>query len=85
VAAEIDERTMVTFAGNRADCTQHGRFRQDTEESKSDDGCSLQTCIRKLGVAGLDQFVEVGDALMHLSADAAEEPITNRKARERSV
>ena len=45
------------------------------KEAESDDGWCLEAAVCKVRVGWLDKLVQVGDTLMELGADTADEPI----------
>ena len=53
----------------KASCGKGGK------EAESDDGWRLEAAVCKVRVGWLDKLVQVGDTLMELSADTADEPI----------
>ena len=64
--------TLVRNGSNdamKASCGKGG------EEAESDDGWCLEAAVCKVRVSRFDKLVQIGDTLMELSADTADEPI----------
>lgn len=75
MVAERSQETPVALRGDRADRSHDAPPGENDEEPGADDGCSEQAARREIGIGGKDQLVELRNAKVKPSADAADEQV----------
>jgi hypothetical protein len=73
------EQSPVPLGRNGTDNSEDSVCRKNDEEPQSDRRRSLKSTARKIGIGQLNGFVETNDLLMDLSAEAANQPVTERR------
>ncbi|HWM24475.1 MAG TPA: hypothetical protein VNP98_06600 [Chthoniobacterales bacterium] len=73
------DKSLMALSRDRADNADKAAGWQDGKKAKPDERRRLQPAAFKVRMCPLDDVVEAGDLLMKLRANAANEPISERR------
>jgi len=77
--AEIPQQTRMPGSAHPPNAAQELLPRQDSKETQTNDGVCEKAGPSEVSVCAGDHFVEPGNSLMNLSADATNEKIAKRR------
>lgn len=73
--AKPGKKTLMPLSGDGADCSEETTCRKHGHETQPDQRSGLETAGLKIRVVWFDRFVETGNLLPKLGADAAHQQI----------
>jgi hypothetical protein len=73
------EQSPVPIEGNGPENAEEVVRRENRKETEPDERSSLESALAKIRMSRLDDFVETGNLLVELSADAANQPVAKRR------